>query len=104
MKRLLFLFPIFIVGCAHQLMRGTVAMRISDEEAHICLGEGEVKPGDKVAIWKNNCNRTTTGKASFCRLERVGEGEVTKILNEHYSVMRVPAGTTFDEGTFVQKE
>ena len=40
-----------LAGCAHSTMRGSVAMKASDDEAHICMGDKEVKD-HKVAVRK----------------------------------------------------
>ncbi len=51
---ILFSVPMFS-GCAHSLMRGSVAMKANDEEAHVCMGNTEVKVGDRVVLYKNVC-------------------------------------------------
>ena len=79
-------------------MRGSVAMKISPNEAHVCLGKGEVKAGDKVTISKNEC----VPKQS-CRLVKVGEGEVVEVLNDHYSVVKAE-GVPLEEGYVVEKK
>ena len=107
-KGLSLLITIALVGCAHSTMRGTVAMKANDEEAHVCMGEKEVKPGDKVALFKNVCLSPKAaqggGGVAGCHKEKLGEGEVTRTLNEHYSVVKVNPGVPFQEGTIVEKE
>ncbi len=98
-------------GCAsHSTMRGSVAMKISDSEAHVCLGEGEVKAGDKVTAFYNDCQNREAGgsdKAGAygipCVKTKLGSGIVTKVLNSHYSVVEFDKGVKFTEGTFVEK-
>lgn len=94
-----------LLGCAHGTMRGTVAMKVSDQEAHVCLGDNAVKAGDKVALFRNDCvgRGQREGSAGSCRLVKIGEGQVERTLNEHYSVVRVGPGVTFGEGTLVEK-
>lgn len=116
MKHLFIFAPILVgacalVGCAHSTMRGTVAMKVSDQEAHVCMSDKEVKAGDKVALFKNECTGARAGgrsggggEARSCKKVKVGEGEVERILNEHYSLVRVNPGVAFDEGTMVEKE
>lgn len=41
---------IALSGCAHGLMRGSVAMKANEDEAHVCMGDKEVKAGDRVAL------------------------------------------------------
>ena len=100
-----------LAGCAHSTMRGTVAMKVSDEEAHVCMGEGEVKPGDSVALFENVCTGPKGGarsgegaNAGGCTKKRTGEGRIERVLNEHYSVMKASPGSVFREGTVVEKK
>ena len=94
-------------GCAHSVMRGSVAMKTSDNEAHVCLGKGEVAVGDRVALFKNVCVGTggTSGDRGgpSCEKKEVGMGSVQKILNQHYSVVKFDQGVQFDEGSVVEK-
>jgi hypothetical protein len=101
---LMVLTALSLGGCAHGVMRGSVAMKTSDREAHICMGNDEVKVGDKVAAYRNNCPaKGRSGDGGICTKVRMGEGTVTKALNEHYSVVTFEPGVSFDEGTFVEK-
>jgi hypothetical protein len=100
---------ILFAGCAHHsTMRGTVAMKVSGDEAHVCMGDNEVKAGDKVALFKNVCKGTSSGREASgnrtCEKKKIGDGEVTRTLNEHYSVVKVSPGVVFDEGTVVEKQ
>ena len=101
-------FAIGFSGCAHSLMRGTVAMKISDDEAHVCLGQGEVKTGDRVNIFKNVCTSKGGGNlinetAGTCEIKQLGMGTVKDILNDHYSVVKFDPGVLFEEGTLVER-
>lgn len=93
-----------IVSCAHSTMRGTVAMKVADNELHVCMGEKEVKSGDRVAFFFNKC-RAAGKEASndICTKVKIGEGEVVRTLNEHYSVIRPNPGVKVEEGTIVEK-
>lgn len=101
---------LMLMGCSHGTMRGTVAMKISDREAHVCMGDKEVGPGDKVALFKNECVspkeavRLSGPSSGGCRRVKLGEGQVIQVLNEHYSVIEVNPGVAFEEGTVVEKE
>lgn len=108
-KSTIALAALFVAGCAHHsTMRGTVAMKVSDDEAHVCMGDNEVKAGDKVALFKNVCKGTSSGRQAAdnrtCEKKKIGDGEVTRTLNEHYSVVKVTPGVAFDEGTVVEKQ
>ncbi len=97
---------VLLGGCSHALMRGTVAMKISDDEAHVCMGDNEVKAGDQVALFKNVCkgNKGKESDGATCEKVKIGGGEVTRTLNEHYSVVRVSPGVEFQEGTVVERQ
>lgn len=96
------------MACSHSPhTRGSVALKENNQEAHVCLGDKEVKAGDRVALFKNQCTGTSSGKSGndgpVCKKVKLGEGVVTKTLNEHYSNIRVDSGVSFDEGTIVEK-
>lgn len=95
---------LLFAGCAHGIMRGSVAMKSSENEAHVCLGNKEAKIGNRVAAFRNDCTTKGGGKASTCKRVNLGEGTVTELLNEHYSVVRFDSGVAFDEGTYVEIE
>lgn len=94
-------------GCAHGLMRGSVAMKISDTEAHVCMDKSEAKVGDRVTLFRNNCpvkgGRDLGGGGGACTKVELGKGTVTETLNDHYSVVKFDPGVKFSEGTFVEK-
>ncbi len=99
-----------VVGCSHGLMRGSVAMKVNAEEAHVCMGDNEVRAGDRVALFKNVCTsqkgggRTgDVGGSAGCKKVKLGDGLVERSLNEHYSVVKVNPGVRFEEGTVVEK-
>ncbi|PWU18872.1 MAG: hypothetical protein C5B49_06570 [Bdellovibrio sp.] len=97
-----------LFGCAHTAMRGSVAMKTSDNEAHVCMGEGEVKPGDRVRLFKNVCHSkgpsgAYSGAGAGCEKKEIGEGTVKEILNQHYSLVKFDQGIQVEEGTFVEK-
>lgn len=98
-----------LAGCAHGIMRGSVAMKTSENEAHVCLGNGEVKPGDRVQVFRNVCpgkgpNIRASSSGAFCRKEGIGLGTVAQVLNEHYSVVKFDPGVPFEEGTLIEKQ
>ena len=100
-----------VTGCAtHSTMRGGVELKVSDSEAHVCLGTGEVKEGDKVIAFYNDCQNKTGGGLNSgaygtpCVKTKLGEGKITKVLNDHYSVVEFDEGVKFTEGTFVEKK
>lgn len=86
-------------GCAaHKGMRGTVAMKVNEQEAHVCLGKNEVSVGDKLNVFRTDCK-----SQNRCLKVKVGEAKVTQVLDDHYSVAQFDPGVTFEEGTVVEK-
>jgi hypothetical protein len=83
-------------------------MKVNDQEAHVCLGENDVKAGDKVTLYKNQCVGKGSGRydvgAGGCTKVRLGEGTILRTLNEHYSIMKVDPQVAFEEGTIVEKQ
>lgn len=94
-------------GCAggHNAMRGSVVMKTSETNAHVCLGRGEVAVNDEVDLYRNRCQPSPASEPApnDCSREVVGRGKVEKVLNDHFSVVRFPAGTPFKEGDTVEK-
>ncbi|HEU4733370.1 MAG TPA: hypothetical protein VFT22_36005 [Kofleriaceae bacterium] len=76
-------------------------MKIDPVTAHVCLGDGEVAINDRVRLYKNACE--SSGRRSVCKKTPVADGTVTQLLDEHYSVVTFPAGTTLEEGNTVEK-
>lgn len=103
--------PVLLSSCSHAAMRGNVAMKVGDQLAHVCLGENEVKVGDRVAAIKNKCPTDgptaqrggNIAQSGLCSRVNIGEGAVIQLLNEHYSVVRFDPGVNFEEGTLVEK-
>lgn len=82
-------------------------MKVSDTEAHVSLGQGDVEEGDLVALFRNECfqagNVRIATDHSDCTKAKAGEGRIQKVLSDQYSVVRVAPGATFDEKTEVEK-
>jgi hypothetical protein len=81
--------------------RGGVVMKIDGTEAHIRMSDNAVAIGDRVQFLRQRC--TGGGKLTRCRDEATGDAEVVKLLNAHYSVVRVRGGVVFDDGDRVEK-
>lgn len=94
------LLSLALVGCAHEATHGTVAMKTSDTIAHISIHN--VKAGDSVVLYRNNCMGAGKGEARVCHREKLAEGKVLNVLSEHYSEVQFPTGTKFAEGDFVE--
>lgn len=99
--RLVAVVLVSLGGCAaHGTMRGSVVMKISDTEAHVCMGKGEVREGDRVDLYSDVCK--PDGIRVSCRRASAGSGTVEKVLDDHYSVVRFTPGTRFEEGDTVE--
>ena len=101
------LFLLELTGCVMaRPKRGNVAMKISEKEAHICLGSKDLKPGDKIEFLFNDCTQNgekTPRVAGLCELVPLGRGVVIKTINSHYSAVKTDGSFSFSEGTLVQK-
>lgn len=86
-------------ACAPGHSKGVVAMKISDTEAHVCVGKEEVHTGSEIEVLRNVCRRE---KPYACELKSIGTGRITEPLNDHYSVATFPAGVAFQEGDLVR--
>lgn len=100
---------VVISGCAPAVHRGSVAMKIGDNEAHVCLGNDEVVPGDKVTYFRNVCTPSNAGTKPVkptlarCEKKRIGTGTIKSVLNEHYSVASIDGSFEYREGDIVEK-
>jgi hypothetical protein len=101
MKSVFVVMGLFAAACTHQMMRGSVVMKTTDTDAHVCLGRGEVAVGDHVHLIHNDCS--TGSKPGQCRRVTVGDGTVVELFDDHYSLVRFPAGTAFGEGDTVER-
>lgn len=96
-----------LIGCAtnkHASMRGTVALKAGNSKAFICLGEDSVKVGDEIIFYENKCTNYGAGEYNDvrCSMKKLGEGNVSKLLNNHYSEVTTEGDFEFKEGTLVE--
>lgn len=103
---LLLLVTALVTGCAPATRRGVVALPMGDEKAQVCLGRGEAAVGDKVALYRNKCESwpSDVPNSRLCEKRRIGAGEITEIVNEHFSVARLSASIPVKEGDVVELE
>ena len=99
---LMALVVLVAAGCAHTRSHGTVAMKTSDNVAHISIHG--VKTGDSVVLFRNVCSGSGggPGESRKCNREKISDGKITNVLSEHYSEAQFPAGIKFAEGDFVE--
>jgi hypothetical protein len=101
-----------LTACA-DTHRGSVAMKVDDREAHICMVNDEVRVGDRVALFRDECGghsvlsrhrrRPSRFSDSVCRRIKLGEGRVVRPLDERCSVVEVDPGVEIEEGAIVEK-
>ncbi len=104
MKRKTALILIFALGlgaCASQLHRGVVAMKVTENVAHVGLNKSEVSVGDHVELYGNRCTGTKDEK--MCQKFAKGHGTVTQVISDDYAAVKFDAGVTFQEGDFIEK-
>jgi hypothetical protein len=101
MKSLFVVMGLFAGACSHQMMRGSVVMKTTDTDAHVCLGKGEVAVGDRVHLIHNDCSAGS--KPGQCRRVTGGDGTVVELFDDHYSLVRFPPGTAFAEGDTIER-
>ena len=102
------LFAALLVSCASGggVKRGSVAMKVSDNIAHVGMGGSEVKVGDHLVLYRNECTGGGSGKDRAdraCKKVETGHGEVSQILSNDYSAVTFPTGTKFSEGDTLEK-
>ena len=100
---LVLLFGI-LQSCAskHTFMRGSVAMKINNSSGIACLESNEVKVGDKLYLYNNQCtNNVADSRGQSCKLVKGGEVEVTRLVNDHYSEFKTLSNLDFAEGSIL---
>jgi hypothetical protein len=106
---LLLVATLLAAGCGHTAIRGSVVMKVGDTRAHVCLGYKEVAVGDQVELVRNDCpvdagpNFIEDPLRDYCRRVVAGEGQIIKVLNEHFSVVEFAKGVQFKAGDTIEK-
>lgn len=99
MKRMTLLtLAVVTAGCSPAHSLGVVAMKITDAEAHVCVGRETARAGTPLGVYRNVCE----GPKRVCKLVKVGAGTVTAVLNEHYAVAQFPPAAGVREGDLVE--
>lgn len=109
----LVILSVTLQGCAHSAHnRGSVVMKHSDTDVDICLGRGEVSEGDRVTVFRHECTQNPVssphegeGRAvKSCKKIQIGSGLVTRVVDEHYSTVKLDPGLSVKEGFTVEKD
>jgi hypothetical protein len=98
---------LFLAGCTTGgVRRGQVVMKTSENTAHVAMGAGEVKVGDHVELYHNQCTGGGSSKTQQapreCKKIGGGHGEVVEVLSPDYSTVKFPTGTEFTEGDTIE--
>ena len=72
-----------------------VTMKISPQRIQVNVGEYKVQPGEKVSLFRKTC---VGPKVSLCSNEYIGQGEVSRVLNDKYSEIILPPNADIKEG------
>ena len=100
------ILSIFVAACAPAVHRGLVAMKIDEEIAHVCVDKNEVKPGDRIVLYRNICDQFAPKdpRRINCTKHKIGDGLIIELLNEHYAIAKFPNETGFREGDMVERD
>lgn len=95
----------------HHHTRGSVVALDSEEEAHVCLGEKEIKPGDRLSVYESVCKSEISDDGPRVAIrrttcERIARGEVEVVENSgsHFSKVRALSGLKLKEGFILEKK
>lgn len=61
----------------------------SPTEYDVCVNSGAVQAGSRVAFFKERCTTASRGSPRKCSKEKVGEGSILKILDDHLSTVKL---------------
>jgi hypothetical protein len=92
-----------LAACAtgHEAMRGSVVMKVSGTEAHVCLLAGDARIGSRVQLYRHTCV-TKYARSYQCEKQPVAVGTVSERMGDHYALVTFPQGTAFEEGYTVE--
>ena len=113
-KHLLWLAASFFMSACstlsgHDHARGTVVLSDDGKEAHVCLGNKEVKIGDKVEVFEAICKKEHVAVIrspryrTKCEKVARGQAEVVDVSDEHYSRVHAFGDLLLKEGQIVER-
>jgi hypothetical protein len=101
-----------VAACAttgHKAMNGSVVMKLSDTQAHVCLFEQDAPVGAQVQLYRHDCvgqydkSGAPYGRTPFsCKKEAVAIGTIAQKMGGHYALVTFPQGTQYEEGYTVE--
>lgn len=98
---------ILLSACAsrHELMRGSVALKVNESNGIVCTEPYHTNVGDHLFLYNNVCSKEGIPDkrgSAVCKLVKEGEVEITKILNEHYAEFKTLSSINFEEGSIIR--
>lgn len=93
-------------ACAtrHESMSGSVALKISETSGVACLPSDSIQVGKEINFYKTVCERKGGDQRGVtkCSKELIGNGKITKLVNDHYSEFVTNGDVKFEEGSLVE--
>jgi hypothetical protein len=99
-------------ACAtgHSNMSGSVVMKVSETEAHVCLLDSDAPVGTRVQLYRHECKLqyapgtpSTMRTPYVCEKQAVAVGTISQKLGGHYVMVTFPQGTQYAEGYTIEK-
>lgn len=95
----------FATGCATSpKTKCKAAVSHSPTEYDVCIGDKQVKAGDKVEFFEKHCSVGGKNAARRCHNEKLGEGLVIKTLDEDLSTIKLDSEFEITESTIIEKK
>lgn len=104
---------ITVGACAtgHSAMNGSVIMKASETEAHVCLLDSDAPVGTRVQLYRHECRSQyakpgtpSSAKTPYvCEKQAVAVGTISQKIGGHYVVVTFPQGTQYEEGYTIEK-
>ena len=96
-----------LVSCAskHNIMKGSVALKVSDTKGIACLYGEDPQVGDKLVLYANKCEEVARGSTisgMSCKMVKSGEASINRLVNDHYAEFETTSPVSFKEGYTVE--
>lgn len=102
-----------LAACAaggHGAMSGSVIMKVSETEAHVCLFEQDAPIGTRVQLYRHSCKsqyadpaKPSSNRTPYtCEKQAVAIGTISQKMGGHYAMVTFPQGTQYQEGYTVE--
>jgi hypothetical protein len=95
-----------LAACAtgHEAMNGTVVMKVSETEAHVCIFGKDAPVGAQVQLFRHNCEMKggATPNRYECTKQQVAIGKIATKMGGHYALVTFPQGTKIEDGYTVE--